>query len=187
MTKQSNGIYPGMIDNKIEFFDVEGQMKFMTESKIECTSKLPFAIMQMANEEINKDPKVKEALYKWHPESEFKRLNQFLKCRYGGLDYTADFENNEFKQGDYFHCPKRASCPFNGIICKSPVYNNKELSSIDIQLMIQLSGTNTNEVIALELNKPLGSLHKLKQALYEKLGVQTKQEIARIAVSLNLI
>jgi hypothetical protein len=44
-----------------------------------------------------------------------------------------------------------------------------------------------NEVIAKEMHLPMGSFHKAKKFLYEKLCVQTKQEVVRIGILLNLI
>ena len=120
--------------------------------------------------------------------SVFDQQNQFLKCRYGGLDFSADIKDNHFQEGDYWDCPKRATCAFNGIICKAPTYNGQKLSPIDIKLMKLLSTNATNEVIADALNLALGTFHKLKKALYVKLNnIQTKQELALIAKSLNLI
>jgi len=180
-------VYPGMIDKGIEFFAVEGKMKFIADSKIQCTTNLPFGIIQLAKEQINTEPEVAAALKEWHPTSEFNQVNQFLKCRYGGLDFSADFIDNQFKSGDYWDCPSRGSCPFNGTLCKAPVYNGHELSALEIKLMKLTASSLTNETIALDLKIPFGSFHKHKQALYEKLAVQTKQEVALIAKSLNLI
>ena len=96
-------------------------------------------------------------------------------------------ENNKLKDGDYFECPKRATCKFNGVLCQAPKHKGNSLTEIEIKLMKLTSTVQTNETIAINLELALGSFHKLKQALYEKLGVQTKQEVALIAKSLNII
>lgn len=193
LTNQKNTFYPGMINSGVEFFLLEEEMKFISEGEIKSTRKLPFAIIQLTNEEIKKDVEAEAALNEWHPDSEFKRQNQFLKCRFGGLDFSADIENNEFKDGDYWDCPSRFTCKYNGILCKLPKYNGVELNELDIELMKLLSTTLTNETIASKLKLAFGSFHKHKQSLYAKLGesqnnpIQTKQELALIAKSLNLI
>ncbi|WP_341221894.1 hypothetical protein [Polaribacter atrinae] len=193
LTNQKNTFYPGMISSDVEFFVVEDEMKFISEGEIKSTRKLPFSIIQLTQEEIEKDAAADAALNEWHPESEFKRQNQFLKCRYGGLDFSADIEDNKFKDGDYWDCPNRSTCKYNGIICKPPKYNGVSLNIIDIKLMKLLSTTLTNETIAAMLKLPFGSFHKHKQSLYAKLGdspnnpIQTKQEVALIAKSFNLI
>ena len=187
LTKQTPSLYPGMLCNGVEFFAVESEMKFIANGSVQSLTNLPFPIVQLGNEEIEKDPEVEKALLEWHPKSSFSRLKQFLQCRYGGLDHSADLEDNQFKDGDYFHCKKRSTCKYNGIICLQPKYNGQSLTSLEISLMQKLSTNLTNEVIAEQLSLAYGSFHKYKQILYEKLGVQTKPEIALIAKSLNLI
>jgi len=187
LTNQNNFLYPGMVGKNLEFFDYNSEMKFIFNGEVKNTSQLPFTFIQLTEEEIKKHPEVEEALKEWHPNSKIERLHQFLKCRYGGLDFAPDIENNEFKDGDYFHCEKRAICKYNGIICKAPKYQGKALSVMDIKLIKLTSTALTNEAIAIDLEIPLGSFHKAKQALYKKLAVQTKQEVALIAKSLNLI
>lgn len=188
LTNPQPTLYPGMLDKGIEFFAVESEMKFIANGKIKCTTKLPDSILQQIAQEISKNKEVEAALIEWHPNSKFDQQNQFLKCRFGGLDVSADMENNQFKEGDYWDCPNRANCKFNGLICKAPTVNGQELTPLEINLMKMLATTLTNETIAIELNLPFGSFHKHKQALYAKLGnIQTKQENALIAKSLNII
>lgn len=181
-------LYAGMNCAGIELFAVESEMKFIADKQVQSIVNLPYGIRQLTQEEINKDEAVKIALQVMHPNSVFAQQNQFLQCRYGGLDFSADIKNNQFMEGDYWDCPKRATCVFNGIICKAPTYNGQKLSPIDIKLMQQLSTNTTNEVIADTLNLAMGTFHKIKKALYKKLGnIQTKQENALIAKSLNII
>jgi DNA-binding CsgD family transcriptional regulator len=187
LTHPNPSLYPGMMDKGIEFFAVESEMNFINNGEVKSTIDLPSSIIQLGYEEIEKDKNLQSALQEWHPNSRFAQFNQFLSCRYGGLDYVADFENSQFKDGDYFECSKRSTCKFNGIICNSPKYNGKSLTAIEIKLMQLLSTSLTNEVISEKLELAFGSFHKYKQILYEKLGVQTKPEIALIAKSLNLI
>lgn len=186
LTKQPS-VYPGMLCSGIEFFAVESEMKFIADGAINSLRNLPSAIATIVDEAIETDLEVEAALKEWHPASKFERRQQFLACRFGGLDFTADIEHNKLKDGDYFDCPLRETCKFNGVLCKAPKYNGKALTAIEIKLMKLTSTTQTNETIAINLSLALGSFHKLKQALYEKLGVQTKQEVALIAKSLNII
>lgn len=187
LTKQQSTVYPGMLCSGIEFFAVESGMKFISEGKVQSFSEIPSGIAMILNEEIESTSEVKSALLEWHPNSNFQRMLQFAKCRFGGLDFSADIENNQLKDGDYWDCPNRSVCKYSGVLCKQPKYNGFELSTIEIKLMKLTSTTQTNETIASNLDLALGSFHKIKQALYSKLGVQTKQEVALIAKSLNII
>lgn len=187
LTNSHPSVYPGMLNDSVELFTVESKMNFINSGKVEPIVNLPFGIRQLTSEEIKKDPMVASALQVMHPNSEFKQQNQFLQCRFGGLDFTADIINNQFGEPDYWDCPKRATCQFNGIICKSPTYNKASISPLEIKFMKLLPTNLTNETISAELDLAFGSFHKFKQALYAKLGVQTKQEVALIAKSLNII
>jgi len=188
MTLTNSKLYPGMNDSGLEFFTVESEVKIIQNGKISAFTELSFAIIQVLKEAISKDKELKMALLDWHPNSEYNRLEQFAKCRFGGLDFTPDIKNNKLQKGEYKECPLRATCPNNGIVCKLPSFNGIELELNDIKLMKLLSTDLTNENIAEQMGVPFGSYHKIKKALYQKLGnVQTKQEIAIIATRLNLI
>lgn len=181
-------LYAGMNDSNVEFFTVEGEAKVIANRKIKDFTETPFAIIQILSEAIEKEKPLKMALLDWHPNSRYKRIEQLVKCRFGGLDFQADIKNNTLQEGDYWKCPNRATCSNNGIVCKAPKYNNVELSPLDVSLMELLSTNLTNEVIADKLNLALGSFHKAKKILYAKLGgIQTKQELALIAQRLNII
>jgi hypothetical protein len=61
------------------------------------------------------------------------------------------------------------------------------MSTEEIKLM-QLSSTElTNDVIAEEMNMPLGTFHKAKAQLHQILGIQTKQGITKICSFFNFI
>ena len=189
LTNQNQpNLYPGMTNSSgIELFTVESELKMLSKGKTTDFTEFPFNIIQLLDEEIEKDKEVKMALLDWHPNSKYSRIEQFGKCRFGGLDFKADIKNHVLQEGEYWNCPVRDNCPNNGIVCKSPKYNGNTLNKLDIKLMQLLSTSLTNETIADELQIPLGSFHKFKQILYTKLGIQTKQENALIAKALNII
>lgn len=186
----TNNIYPGMVDTQgeVEFFTYLGGVKAIQNGKIKDFTELHFGIIQLLEEEIEANKKVKMALLDWHPTSKYARLEQFTKCRFGGLDFKADIKKGVLQKGEYWNCLQRENCINNGIICNPPMFNGVTLSPLDIKLMKLMATSYTNEVIAEMLQLPLGSFHKYKKALYSKLGnVQTKQEVALIAKSLNFI
>ena len=181
-------LIPGLLDNTIEFFNFEDDVKFISDGKLKSFTEAPASVIIMLKEAIDKKPEAKAILMDWHPESEFNQLKQFASCKFGGIDYSADIKNGELQEGEYWQCPKAGSCQGEGLICTSPIYNGHVLTKTEIQL-IRLSTTEkTNEAIADELNLPLGTFHKYKHQLYEKLGfIQTKQCLTKIAYNLNII
>lgn len=182
-----NRLYPGLADSSIEFFNDQEETKVIQNSKVFPFDEASFSVIQIIDEEIEKDSVVKSHLIAMHPNSKIKRTKQFVSCRFGGLDFQGDIKDGKLQEGEYWECPKRGNCPSEGILCKLPSYNGKQLQPQEVKLL-QLTATNkTNEVIAEELSLPLGSFHKLKKILWSKLNIQTKQEGVMISFFLNLI
>lgn len=186
-TFPTNRLFPGMGDLSTEFFNSDNSVKIIQNSKILPFCEISFATQEILQEAINSDLDTKLALHDMHPASGIKRLEQFVKCRFGGLDFQADIKDGQLQDGEYWDCPNRGNCPHEGTLCKLPVYNDKRMTMQDIQLL-QLTATNkTNEAIGEEMDLPMGSLHKAKKILWMNLGIQTKQEGVMISFFLNLI
>lgn len=182
-----NRVYPGMACSSTEFFVSNKEVKIIQNSKITSFSEISFETIKILENEINKNISVKLELHDMHPTSKIKRLEQFAKCRFGGLDFHGDIQDGKLQDGEFWDCPLRGSCKSEGILCKLPTFNEHRLSTLDVQLIQETSTDKKNTAIADDLQLPLGSFHKAKQILYNKLGVQTKQEVVRIGVFLNLI
>lgn len=181
-------LYPGILDDSFEFFVSHGNRMFFNNGAVNPITHLPFSIVDLLNKEIEKNPEAKAILMEWHPDSEFKQMAQLIECRFSGLDFTPDVKEGVLQEAEYWECPKRGNCAGEGILCKSFELNGHVFNKTEIKL-IQLSTTDkTNEVIADELDLPLGTFHKMKQSIHQNLGnVQTKQRLTQIAYHHNLI
>lgn len=184
---ETNRQFPGMGDSSIEFFISDKKTKMIQHGKVLPFSEVPFAIIKLLDQAIHEDININLELHDMHPTSKLKRIEQFARCRFGGLDFVGDIKDGQLQEGEYHGCPNHGNCKSEGILCKLPSYNGVKLSPKDIHLMQLLSTAKTNDNIAYEMNLPMGSFHKAHRLLYEKLGVQTKQEVTRIAYLLNLI
>lgn len=190
MTPQTNTNtpYPGMTCAAVEFFVFDDEINIIHNRKMIDFTELPFSIIQQLDEAVDSDIEVKLALHDMHPVSKIKRLEQFAKCRFGGLDYEPDIAHNIMQEGEYWHCPLRGKCSHEGILCKLPKFNGVRLTKEEVDLMRMISSELTNEVIAELLNYKMGTYHQAKKNLYKKLrNIQTKQGVAMIAQRLNLI
>lgn len=185
--KNNNEVYPGMACSGMEFFVNGKSLNIIHNQKILPFAELPFKAIQLIKESINESREVELALHDMHPHSEWKRLEQFARCRFGGLDFNPDIKNNKLQEGEYWPCPLHGKCPSEGILCKLPKINGIRLSKEDVKLMQLVSTDLTNEVIAEMMNYKYGSFHLAKKKLYQKLKVSTKQEVALIGKTLNLI
>jgi len=182
-----NKMLPGMFDDGIEFFVDNDRVKVLSSGSVKDFTELPFATIQILKDEIKKDKRARAHLLDLHPVGEYKRLEQFVKCRFGGLDYTADISHEGIQDGEYWDCPLHGNCASEGVLCKAVSINGSPMSAQDIQLAKLLATDHTNELIASEMNLPLGSFHLAKKKLYQRLGVRTKQEVTTLSHRHNLI
>lgn len=180
-------LYPGLIDANIEFFNHKDSLKVMSNGSVFNFNEIPMPLYQRLKDVMHSHTDALQILQKWYPESELKQIETFTKCRFGGLDYTPDITEATIQDGEYWDCPLRGACEGEGKVCKALTYNNHALEPIEIKILKLLTTDLTNEVIALEAEVPLGSLHKIKAKLYNKLNVQTKPEATLVAVDLNII
>lgn len=181
-------VYPGMLCRGIEIFKSENGTKVISSGTVMPFHDIPTPVYQMFKEGMLQDKEAYSILKEWHPNSELKQVEKFSECRFGGLDFTPDIIDNQLQDGEYHDCPFRGNCKGEGVVCKALKYKGNVLTSQDIELIRLLTTSDTNEVIAEKLQVSLGQYHKIKKDLYERLGnIQTKQEVALIAMDLNLI
>ena len=186
-TMTTSNLFPGMGCNATEFMLINDEVKFLNNGRILPFCELSSETLAVLEQAINDDVQVKLELHDWFPNSKMKRIEKFAKCRFGGLDFLADILNGKLQEGEYWECPNRGNCASEGILCKMPKVNNQRLTKPEVEMIQMLCTDATNEYIVYELQLTMGSFHKFKQNLYQKLQVQTKQEIVRIAFELNLI
>jgi DNA-binding CsgD family transcriptional regulator len=179
--------YPGMIDSNYEFFKSSGGLKVISSGTVLKFKDISMPLYQLLKERMKAEPDAMNILRSWFPNSELCQLEKFAECRFGGLDFTPDISESEIQDGEYWDCPLRGNCKGEGIVCKNLSFQGQVLTVFEIKMMRLVATNYTNEVIAELLEISFGQLHKLKQALYQKLNVQTKQEVTLIAGSLNLI
>ncbi|NRB58304.1 MAG: hypothetical protein HRU50_00010 [Winogradskyella sp.] len=187
-TTTQTRLYPGMVCKGIEIFKSDEGVKVISSGTVMKFHDIPSPIYQILRESMTQDKAALEILKEWYPNSELCQLEKFTECRFGGLDFTPDIIDNKLQDGEWHDCPFRGKCKGEGIVCKSLKFNGNILTNQDISLLRLLSTNDTNEVIALKLDISFGQFHKVKKALYAKLGnIQTKQEATLIAMNLNLI
>lgn len=180
-------IYPGLIDSSVEIFVHENQLKAFAKGQTYDFNDLPYTYHAIFSEALSKEPETQAILKEWFPESEIKQREQFVKCRFGGLDYTPDIKDMKLQDGEYWECPLRGACKGEGIVCRSVTYKGEILDSKHIKLLKMLATNMTNQNLYEAMDMHEGTFNKFKKELYAILGIQTKQEAACISKDLNLI
>lgn len=186
MIKQN--FYPGMNSNEVEFFTTGEELKVIQNGKIFPFTDINQNLLNILKDAMLNDSPAHNVLMTWHPNNESKQIEQFTKCRYGGLDFNPDIDSaGKLQKGEYWECSLRGSCKSEGIVCKQIQYNGHLIDNEEIKLIKLLVTDKTNDEIAEELQLKLGTLHFKKRVLYEKLEITTKQELTIFAFKYNLI
>lgn len=179
--------YPGMLNTDIEFFNSGEATYFMTEGSVRPFNEITTELFQLLENEINKDFEIQDYLQTKFPNNPLRQLEEFTKCRFGGLDFSADIDHaGKIQKGEYWDCPLRGNCKGEGKLCKHIKFNNHIINSDEIKLIQLLITGITNKNISEKLEIPFGTIHYKKQRLYEKLEITTKQELTLFAVRFNL-
>lgn len=180
---------PGMSkDGQIEFYKDENSIKIMENGKVKDFTEISLSTLDLLKNKIKEDKEIELILHDLYPTSEIRRIEQFVSCRFGGLDFQADIIDNEIQDGEWHECSFRNQCPYNGKLCKLPkASNGKRLTEVEVNLIKETSTEKTNEHIAEFLGVCLGTFHLLKKNLYQKLQVQTKQAVAIFGFMNNII
>lgn len=186
----STRLYPGMCDDSLEIFFHPGEKKLkgIVGGRVKNFADIRSEKKQFLISIIETEPDLQNILEKMFPENRTAQIEKLAECRFGGLNFQPDYcgKTNTYNN-DIIDCKIRSSCAGNGIVCKNLKYNGEELSSTDV-LAIQLMATDSKtEVLAEELNMPLGSFHVYRTKFFEKVGVKSKPELARVGVELGLI
>ncbi|MHA7822499.1 LuxR family transcriptional regulator [Chryseobacterium arthrosphaerae] len=183
----STRLYPGMCDDSLEiFFNVnENELMAIKGGSVLNYDSLSETETLFLTEIIENEPDVKKILESWFDTHE-EQKKKLAKCRFGGLNFSADYQNGK-TQPDWIDCPLVGNCKGFGKVCKPILYNNSKISKFDVNAIQLLISSKKNTVIAEELDVPLGSFETYRTKLYKNLRVNTKQELARVAIDLGLV
>lgn len=169
-------IYPGMLDARIEYFQKDDRVFKIEGGKIKSfeDSASHSELERILQTETTTDV----VLTMMCGNNETEKLRTLAKCRFGGLNFEADFDENGNHCHDFIDCPLRATCPGNGIVCKSPEINGQTLTELELSILRRCVSDRKNSAIAHDLNMPEGTFNVQKNKVYKKTGIPTKQHLA---------
>lgn len=182
-------IYPGMCDDSLEIFYHEEEDKLMAIQfgTIVDYDDLPQSSTDFLAKIIENDSELEIILNDWFPNNLNEQKKKLAKCRFGGLNYQADFN---IKSGIIIHdridCNIKKVCNGCDIVCKNIKYYGEEITETDIRLTQLLSTDLKNLAIADQMKMPMGTFEVSRTKLYEKIRVRTKPELTRVGVYLGI-
>ncbi|KFF24454.1 response regulator transcription factor [Chryseobacterium vrystaatense] len=183
----STRLYAGMRDGSLELFYIKEEERLFAiiGGRVLDYKELPSEETRFLDHIIDSEPETKLILEGWFP-SRKEQKRKLAECRFGGLNFTPDYEDGVFA-ADSFDCPLKNKCLGFGKVCKSIEYKGIPLDSFDEKAISLLISAKKNTVIAEELEIPLGSFEVYRTKLYNSLRISTKQELASVAFILGLI
>lgn len=186
----STRLYPGMCDDSLEIFfhSEEKELKAIYSGQVIPFADVPAERKIFLREIIEQETETQQALQEMCGSDPAKQLEQLAACRFGGLNFQPDYTTSEgVAHADYVECPLRGSCVGCGIVCRDMEYNGEALGATDIDAIRLMASDHKTELLAEELNMPLGSFHVYRTNLFRRIGVKSKPELARVGVELGLI
>ena len=166
-------IYPGMLDGSKEYFISGTNVMKIHNGKIRNFDEVEHhpELAQIISEE--KD--LQRILQDWHGSNEREKHKTLARCRFGALNFFADFNDDE-STPDYTICPLRGTCKGENIVCKNPVINGEAVTIDEITILKEITTEKSNIEIAKSLGYPLGTFNVKKTNLYQKININNKQE-----------
>lgn len=163
-----------MVDTRIEYFRDGGQIY-----KIKNGSVKKFEDVKEHRELqfiIENEKGLRNILALMCGNNDREMQNKLASCRFGALNFEADFDSSGNASHDFTDCDLRGTCVGENIVCKPLTLNGAEITEKQLDILRGCASNLTNEVLAETVDMPLGSFNVLKQKTYKQLNIQTKQE-----------
>lgn len=183
-------LYPGMCDDSLEIFfhREEKKLKAIVNGSVKDFSEVSPEKKQFLNRIIENDAHLAEIMETMFPRDKASQIEKLAVCRFGGLNFQADYcGTTQSHNHDIIDCDIRSTCPGSGIVCKNLKYQEEELTQTDVLAIQLMASDHKTELLAEELHMPLGSFHVYRTKFFNRLGVKSKPELARVGVELGLI
>ena len=183
-------LYPGMCDDSLEIFfhSEEQKLKAIDNGSVKDFSMVSQAKKKFLHLIIDTDAKLAEVLENMFPQNSEAQIEKLAQCRFGGLNFQPDYcGTTQTHNHDIIDCKIRDSCVGCGIVCKNLSYQGEEITATDVLAIQLMASDHKTEVLAEELNMPLGTFHVYRTKFFNRLGVKSKPELARVGVELGLI
>lgn len=168
--------YPGMLDQSKEYFNHENNVLLIENGRIRKFEEV--TNHPELDKILDDEPELAALLEKWFSGDTQVMLRTIARCRFGALNFTADFDGESIDH-DYCDCVYRGACEGENIICKPVNFNGTKISDDEINLLKELSSNEKNLKIADNLGVPVGTLNVTKTKVYQKFGLITKQQLTK--------
>lgn len=179
---------PGLEDNSVEFYFHNNEIKCLHNGNRYSWGEFPQWILGLIEQDMLSNPEAIKALISWDLNQQEEMMRQYIICRFGGFDNTADINTSgQIDYVEYFDCGRRGNCAQEGKLCSSIKVGDEHLTKQEIAVLKKVSNGKPNKVIAAELFISEETVSSHNQNIQRKLGVGSKIEMATWAVQRNIV
>lgn len=188
MESTTTNLPAGLIDEGVEFFQVDKQINCLYNGRRYRWSEIPQFIKDMVIEDMVKNSEAIKALAKWDLYHEDEMLHQYILCRFGGFDNEPDIsKDGNVGFSEYWDCGRRGTCANEGKLCSSIKVANGYLTKQQINILKCIRAGKTYAEIAEKLFIAEDTVISHVQNIQSVTGLKGKAELAAFAERKNLI
>lgn len=175
----------GMTDGNIEFFAHNGKLYSLSGGVKYEWPDLPDEHISLLQSEMYRDKRAYKTLESF---SEMDKIKVFGICRFGSCNSVPDFTGSCCTDGnEYYDCGLRTRCAFEGIRCSEVVTGNGVITARQLQIMRMVSTGMLDKEIAAGLDISENTVHNHIQNIFQKIGGNSRVDIATFVLRRNLI
>jgi DNA-binding CsgD family transcriptional regulator len=179
----------GLLDSSVEFF-ASPQMKAfcLTSSRVIPFDEFPQEFIEATQIELLKSQAKLTGLQVMGATTLLQQVEQYLVCNYGGLDHHPDLVDGRLQKKEYWPCPKRGSCRFEGIVCDSLLTDlGLYLTKQEILYIKMTAKGLLDKEIADIMGVALSTVATHNENARTKTGLRRKSDLTRYALQKQLI
>ncbi|MHB8209177.1 response regulator transcription factor [Mucilaginibacter sp.] len=184
-----NHLPAGLINNQYEFFaNTELHAFCLTQGRVIPFEEFDESLLSLVEAEMMKFPVKIFNIHKMGFTGRVEVIRQFLLCNYGGFDNSADMADSKLQPTEYWPCPLRGKCAFEGKICDGLKTDSGQiLSTREIQVVKLIASGHMDKEIASHLKIKLNTVTTHTKNIRTKTGLFRKPDITRFAYQNQLI
>ncbi|HEY4195692.1 MAG TPA: helix-turn-helix transcriptional regulator, partial [Mucilaginibacter sp.] len=175
----------GLINHHYEFFtDDHVAHGYCLNSRqvIEFKDFSPDLISTL-NKEFDRFPEKRAGARAMGATNRTEELERLLICNYGGFDNAADMVDGKLQPTEFWACPNRGKCKFEGIVCdKLKTASGEFLTPQEIQVVKLIAAGHLDKHIADRLAISVKTVTTHTRNIRRKTKLFRKPEITRFAI-----
>jgi DNA-binding CsgD family transcriptional regulator len=180
----------GALDHNFEFFtDNDNAHGYCLSSRrVLQYDEFPAELKDLLNKHFDQFPAKRAGARAMGSATRDEETERCLICNYGGFDNKADMINNVMQPTEFWACPHRGNCPFEGIVCdKLKTDSGEFLTPTEIQVIKHSAAGYLDKQIGNMMGSSLHTIRTHQRNIRRKTQLFRKPDITRFAHQKNLL